>query len=573
LPKQAQCRGSTSGLFTESVAGNNTLYARCMDPVYDPYVEGWPVNFYDSGPGGAGYYPGSDPLPWREECWKGLDRQEPIPGNQVTLDVEETQWIVYSPVDPNIAYFSTVGDVVQIKMIDFSTPDNMVTLIAGALPGAVPGDTRYPEDQGCYVDVFNVSEETNSTELLQWRYTYRSYETTDNSTDPTDGEVFEPGVDYHFFNATVSPQGCGTEPPFRFLIDQVAMLPAPAKDWCFGDWYDFPIASSAAITSDGEMMYLMMRDDEGDDRRLGPRYWFNGILALNLTSGNMSKVVNFLGEENFGTPWYNDNPGNDIRTGTMQLSHDDSTLYIMTNGDWAHSRSPNGPDVWSLNLVTGEFKMIFDIYDSFDSILGPFDSAVSNGVGPMVLAPDGKKMWFVGDMVEDGWYSFVGFMNMEDFSGAIVYDRAAAWGEAGFAQYEGTFQLFSYPFLSMTPDSKNLVIYGMPMEMPGKISIMPTTPPYNMHSIIGSADYVMPGMGGMGGPLGSAVSGIWESGGEWTFACPDRTCDGPVGFANWAQGFGAMSPDGSFILAVEGDEYRKFRKIYIDNRCKVATCG
>jgi hypothetical protein len=75
---------------------------------------------------------------------------------QVTFDTANTQWIVYSPVDPNIAYFMTYTEVaqglpigLQIKMIDFSTPENMVTLIAGGLPGLVPGDG------GCYFDVLN----------------------------------------------------------------------------------------------------------------------------------------------------------------------------------------------------------------------------------------------------------------------------------------------------------------------------------------------------------------------------------------------------------------------------------
>jgi len=36
-----------------------------------------------AGPGGKGYYPGSDPEPWREDCWNGIAREEPIPGKEV----------------------------------------------------------------------------------------------------------------------------------------------------------------------------------------------------------------------------------------------------------------------------------------------------------------------------------------------------------------------------------------------------------------------------------------------------------------------------------------------------------
>ena len=72
LPTQVQCEGTASGLYTESVVGNNENYLRCQHS-----------GFMTAGPGGKGYYPGSDPEPWREDCWNGIAREEPIPGKEV----------------------------------------------------------------------------------------------------------------------------------------------------------------------------------------------------------------------------------------------------------------------------------------------------------------------------------------------------------------------------------------------------------------------------------------------------------------------------------------------------------
>lgn len=72
LPKQFGCKGTASGLYTESVVGNNYNYLRCNTS-----------SFFEAGPGAAGYYPGSDPEPWRGDCWNGIAREEPIPGKEV----------------------------------------------------------------------------------------------------------------------------------------------------------------------------------------------------------------------------------------------------------------------------------------------------------------------------------------------------------------------------------------------------------------------------------------------------------------------------------------------------------
>lgn len=534
--KTAQCQGSTAGLYTESIAGNNTRYAKCHD-WYDPFMDDYD-DFCDMGPDGEGYYPGSHPDPFVDECWAGMAREEPIPGNLATVDTAYTEWMVFSPANPNIVYFMTWYWFMEIKMMDLSTPDMMITHIAGANFGASPGDTRHPEVQGCFVDVFNVSEDTNNTEHLQWRYTYRSYSHVDNTTDDVlgDGEVFVAGTDYHFFNATVSPVNCSTVDPADInMEDTLPLLPAPAKHWFMGsdaDWY-----SAGVLTSDGEIMYLMF---QGSD--------FMGILALNLTSGNMSEVVNFWSDENYGSPWYNSN--NEMYTGTMQLSHDDSTMYILTDADWAECRGCYN-EVWSLNLVTGEFRMIFDVYENLNTYY--YDTS------PMSLSPDGKRMWFADD--DNNAEAMVGYMNMDDFSGSVVYDRYNEWYDYDDSGPSIYFESY-YVSGGMTPDSKNFVIFDWDEN---NVLIMPTTPPYNMHSIIGFGNYAMPGIS----------NSDWEDGGEMTVACPDRTCDGPVGFANWDYtSVGVMSPDGSFILAVEDDsDLGKFRKIHLDNRCKVATCG
>jgi hypothetical protein len=537
--KTAQCQGSTAGLYTESIAGNNTRYYRCHR-LYDEFMDEEDEDFYNMGPDGEGYYPGSHPNPFVDECWAGIAREEPIPGNLVTVDTAYTEWMVFSPVNPNIVYFMTWDLRMEIKMMDLSTPDMMITHIAGANFGASPSDTRHPEVQGCFVDVFNVSEDTNNTEHLQWRYTYRSYSHVDNSSDDAlgDGEVFEAGIDYNFFNATVSPVNCSTvDEDDVDMEDTLPLLPAPAKHWFWGndaDWY-----SAGVLTSDGEIMYLMFEGDDSD-------FW--GILALNLTSGNMSEVVNFWSDENYGSPWYNDNDA--MEMGTMQLSHDDSTMYILTDADWADCRECDN-EVWSLNLVTGEFRMIFDVYANLNTYYYL--------PSPMSLSPDGKKMWFSDDC--DNCEAMVGYMNMDDFSGSVVYDRYNEWYDYDYAGPSIYFESY-YVSGGMTPDSKNFVIMD---EYENNVLIMPTTPPYNMHSVIGFGNYAMPSM----------WSSEWEDGGEITVACPDRTCDGPVGFANWDyESIGVVSPDGSFILAVEDDSSQgKFRKIHIDNRCKVATCG
>ena len=432
------------------------------------------------------------------------------------------RWIAFNPVNPNIAYFLTMYHnpslsppyaYDEIKMIDFSTPDHMVTHIAGAAPGVKPGDTRHPEYQGCYLDVFKAGSDTSDASLLQWQYTYRTWSVRDNSGDPTGPYVAD--TEYTFFNSTVSPEGCGSQDYKSLTMEgQVALLPAPAKYWAFGwdaVWYSPPV-----FTSDGEIMYLVYRCDNDV---------FQGILALNLTSGNMSLVINFWSDDNFGTPWYNNN--NQMYFGTTQLSNDNSMMYIMTNGDWAASRNGD-TEVWSLNLKTGEFKMVFD---TVASLSGTYYSGGCDA--PMVLSPDGKKMWFASDGADGR--ATVAFMNMHDFSGGIVYDRAALWPSYGYVGPAVTFE--SYYYASMTPDGKNVVIYdGADDANSGKnnIFLMSTAPPYNMHSIIGFNSYSLPGS--------NERSGEWDKGAEWSFTCPDRTCDGPVGFADFGVNFGAVSP-------------------------------
>jgi len=68
---------------------------------------------------------------------------------------------------------------------------------------------------------------------------------------------------------------------------------------------------------------------------------------------------------------------------------------------------------------------------------------------------------------------------------------------------------------------------------------MPTTPPYNMHAIIGYGEWVFPG----GWLSNSNARTTWETGAEWVHICPDLTCDGPTGYANVGnEPLGCVSP-------------------------------
>jgi hypothetical protein len=285
-----------------------------------------------------------------------------------------------------------------------------------------------------------------------------------------------------------------------------------------------------AITSDGKVLYLSMESNG-----------FEGIVGLNLTSGMMFEVVNFRSDENYDM-W------GDLDIGHIELSKDDSTLYIMTDDEyWGCEECDQS--IFRLDLTTGAFHMVFDVPSAFR---GYYDDEE----GVMTLSPDGKKMWLAGGY---SGYAWVGFVNMDDFSSALVYDRYETWDDYDYSGPSIYFEAYGKP--TMTPDGKNFIFFD---ENENNVLVMPTTPPYNMHSIIGFANYAIPYL----------TSDWWTRGSEVATACPDRTCDGPVGFANWDDdSYGTMSPDGSFVIAVEDDsDSNKFRKIHIDYRCKIGAC-